>query len=109
MLSPEHHSASSLLNQAQQQLLNSGPRSGLQFRGPKTYPCKYFHGVKGCHYGDACTFIHEPKYKGLRIPQSEMYAIINDHHGTFSKLISSTTNLQPPTPQPQLHTGDPYM
>jgi len=31
----------------------------LSFRGPKTYPCKYFHGAKGCNFGDGCTFIHE--------------------------------------------------
>jgi len=40
--------------------LSKGPRYFCQ--GPKTYPCKFYHGAKGCQWGDQCTFIHEAGY-----------------------------------------------
>lgn len=49
----------------------------FQNRGPKSYPCKYFHGIRGCSSGDSCEFIHEEKYKGIRIPYPEMERVIN--------------------------------
>jgi|LauGreDrversion4_2_1035121.scaffolds.fasta_scaffold323086_2 hypothetical protein len=57
---------------------DSGPNPRrFQNRGPKSYPCKYFHGIRGCSSGDSCEFIHEEKYKGIRIPYPEMERVIN--------------------------------
>jgi hypothetical protein len=48
-------------------------------KGPKTYPCKFFHGYKGCIWGETCSFIHEESYKGMRIPYIEMESVIANH------------------------------
>ena len=43
---------------------------------PKSFPCKFFHGVKGCHWGASCTFIHDEEWRGRRIPATEMQNVI---------------------------------
>ena len=34
----------------------------------KTVPCSWFHGPKGCDYGERCDFIHDPQFKGMMPP-----------------------------------------
>jgi Zinc finger C-x8-C-x5-C-x3-H type (and similar) len=59
----------------------------FQNRGPKTYPCKYFHGIRGCSLGESCQFIHEEMYKGIRIPYQDMERVIAKQQALYNESI----------------------
>jgi hypothetical protein len=37
----------------------------------KTKPCNKYHGPIGCTFDEKCFFIHDPRYKGVEIPNFE--------------------------------------
>lgn len=39
----------------------------------KTVPCVWYHGEVGCHRGTNCDFIHDPRYKGRKVPNMKNY------------------------------------
>jgi len=39
-------------------------------RAYKTKHCHNYHSARGCTRGDACNFIHDPKYMGIPVPMS---------------------------------------
>ncbi|TNV80413.1 hypothetical protein FGO68_gene6683 [Halteria grandinella] len=65
---------------------NFNPRR-FKHNGPKSYPCKYYHGPRGCGGGDNCQFIHEEQYKGMRIPYSEMDRVIHNQMEAYKNSI----------------------
>eukprot|EP00347_Sterkiella_histriomuscorum_P019796 403340264 len=71
--------------------MNQNPRK-FQNKGPKSYPCKYFHGYRGCNMGENCVFIHEPAFQGQRIPYNEMERVIAEYSIQPSKHIKTAAN-----------------
>ena len=61
----------------------------------KTVPCSWFHGPKGCDYGDRCDFIHEPQYKGVMPPYHNRGEGSNDaNRGSSISLIFYSNKTQ---------------
>lgn len=61
----------------------------------KTVPCSWFHGPKGCDYGDRCDFIHDPQFKGVMPHYHNQFNNLNDtNRGNSISLIFFSTKIQ---------------